>query len=209
MSNSRATPSDPGWYPDPAGGGSPAWWNGSSWGASEYVPAGGQSPQQPAPPPLATPQRYTQATIVYSPRVAPYTWQLWLIVLLPLIPAIGIGFIDVPTLIMSSISQAGAFSDPGYALVQIGSLVIGIATIFLAFGDSRSLQRRGLEKPFHPAFIFLGGVIYVIGRSVVVKREIGSGLTPIWASLGVIMISFATTMILVTKISDVFGPAGY
>lgn len=38
----------PGWYSDPSGRGGQAWWNGTSWGPSEYVPGGKVIDHQPA-----------------------------------------------------------------------------------------------------------------------------------------------------------------
>ncbi|EAR25562.1 hypothetical protein A20C1_04826 [marine actinobacterium PHSC20C1] len=140
-----------------------------------------------------------------SSDISPYTWQLWLLVLLPLVPALAMTLIDPTTIFLSAFDPLVAYSDPAYVVAIVGSWVVFFATIFLAFADVRSLKRRGLESPFHPAFILLGALIYVIGRSVVVKRETGAGLTPIWATLGVWLASGAASMIMAFNATGFLG----
>lgn len=197
MSNSSSEPTAPGWYSDPSGRGGKAWWNGSAWGPSEYVPAGGQASQPVATSTATVAQpQYAQAPAALSSEVSPYTWQIWTIILLPFLPLIGLALIDPTTLILSAYDPLLVYSDPGFIMVIVGTWVAYIATIVLAFRDVRSLKRRGIDRPFHPAFIFLGPLIYCIGRSVVVKRQLGWGLTPIWASLGVWFVSGVGSLLL-------------
>ncbi|MGV8912407.1 MAG: hypothetical protein ACOH14_07305 [Rhodoglobus sp.] len=205
MSNSSSQPTGPGWYADPSGRGGKAWWNGSAWAPSEYVPAGGQ-PSQPftAPPTAAARPQYAQVAPARSAGASPYTWQIWIIVLLPFLPLIGLSLIDPTTLILAAYDPTLVYSDPGYIMVIAGTWIAYIGTIVLAFGDVRSLKRRGVDRPFHPAFIFLGPLIYSIGRSVVVKRQLGWGLTPIWASLGVWFVSgVASILLTLNLLSDI------
>ena len=54
----------------------------------------------------------------------------------------------------------------------------------------RELKKRGVQQPFHWAFAFLTSIVYVIGRSVVVKRRTGGGLAPLWVYIVELILSF-------------------
>jgi hypothetical protein len=47
-----------------------------------------------------------------------------------------------------------------------------------------------VPRPFHWAFAFLSSAVYPIGRSVVVKRRTGQGISPMWVSIALIVMSF-------------------
>ena len=69
--------------------------------------------------------------------------------------------------------------------------VIYAAEVVFAFLDYRQLKKAGVQRPFHWAWAFLAApYVYVIGRSVVVKRVTGGGLLPLWIFLGVVAVSF-------------------
>ena len=60
--------------------------------------------------------------------------------------------------------------------------------MLLGWLDWRQLRRQGVPKPFHWAwgfFTFAGGgtLVYLIGRSVVVRRRTDQGLAPLWAGI--------------------------
>jgi hypothetical protein len=165
------------------------WWDGSRW--TEHTA------------PVAAPY----AAVVTRPLVPPdrpiYGPFIWAIVVLPLLSSLlllawqpdftGVtrvttGSAAVPTVI--SVNILG----PAYYLLLGSAWVIWGLIVFLAFRDRVWLQRQGVSSPFHWAFAFLGGLIYVIGRSIIVRRVAAPrGLAPIWATVGVVIVGFGIT----------------
>lgn len=131
---------------------------------------------------------------------------IWLIVLLPLLSVLSIFTIDFSayfTSVMQDPTSMSAmlqmYTSPAFLLVTLGSLVLIVVTIVFAFLDWRELTRRGVPSPFHWAFAFLGiagfGIVYPIGRSVVVKKRTGQGLAPLWALIAVFVLSIVITVV--------------
>jgi hypothetical protein len=191
----------PGWYPDPAGTGRFRWWDGSAW-TDQF-----STPQVPGPygAPAAgsyggapySPQRplISSGTPVYNPLI-------WIITLLPLLTmllllfwnpnfrVIYIGSEQTPT-----VDPASIFT-PVYFLLVFSGFLTYAATVLLAYFDSERLKRDGVVRPFHWAWSFLSGAVYVIGRSVIVAKVApGRGLTPIWILIGVFFLSFVETTV--------------
>jgi len=200
-----------GWYPDPAGSGQLRWWDGVRW--TEHVhPVPDAAPA--AQHPLGTAGGAVAGPATRSPGL--YTWYIWAIVLLPLLSVIALGFFDLRGFIVSSLdASSGAASslagvslllDPGYlAMVGIGWVVYGV-TVVLAFLDWRVLQRAAVARPFHWAWAFIGGWVYVIGRSVVVKTRTGRGLLPIWVMIAVVVIGIIVVVVkMVDAVAAVVG----
>lgn len=82
----------------------------------------------------------------------------------------------------------------GILLISLLSYVfLGLSVLF-AWLDWRELRTRGIAKPFHWAFGFFALIVtigvYVIGRTVVVKRETGKGLTPLWVWIAATILGF-------------------
>lgn len=106
-------------------------------------------------------------------RVDTNTWQMWAIALLPL-ASLPLNAIPVSI-------QPGP--DPVGFIVSITvGLALIAAEVALAVSDRRELLRRGVWKPMHPAWALLDGV-YVIGRTVVVRRRVGGSALPLWVWL--------------------------
>ena len=75
---------------------------------------------------------------------------------------------------------------PWYAAVLITGVLIYALTVLFAYLDWRQLRGRGFDRPFHWAWGFLVPPwVYVIGRSVVVRRQSGRGLAPLWVLIAV------------------------
>jgi hypothetical protein len=96
-------------------------------------------------------------------------------------------------------AQLSFFTQPAY-FASIGlSFVIMALTILFAFLDWRELKRRGVPAPFHWAFSFLAvagfGIVYPIGRSVVVKRRTGTSDRVLLAAILTIVVSFVVVII--------------
>jgi hypothetical protein len=169
VTDTTATPA--GWYPDPHGGPTARWWDGTQW--TDH-----HAPIQQAPEDLKAPEGTKTNTV----------W-IWLIVFLPLLSYLSIFTIDWNAYIQASIASpvgsiTGAF-QPGFILTTLGGW--GILALEVVFGylDHRQLTRNGVPRPFHWAWSFLNPV-YPIGRAVVVRRRTGSGIWPMWASIAVL-----------------------
>lgn len=177
-----------GWYPDPSGGPGTRWWDGQSW--TQHV-------SDPALQVYASnePRRVDPSTPLYTP------W-IWLIVLLPLLSLLGLLFWDMDSYMRSSLSSTDPFAqyrDPGYLLLQGSSWLLYALSVLFAFFDRKVLLQRGFDRPFHWAWTFLGSTVYIIGRSVIVRRRSGKGLLPIWITIGVFAISLIVAIVKVSS----------
>lgn len=162
----------------------------------------GQQPayqQQPyAQQPYA--QQPTAAQQQRDPSIVTSTPWIWVVVLLPLLSALSIFLLPVSSIVdMSMASTYGPRSSMGMSTaylvglgaVQVAGFLIYAAMVVFAFLDFRQLKKAGLQRPFHWAWTFLAApYVYVIGRSVVVKRVTGGGLLPLWIFIGVVVVSF-------------------
>ncbi len=176
----------------------------------EYAPA------QPAAAPPAAPAWPAAAPAVrLGPSAAgadTNTVWIYLCILVSTLPVLTIFFIDwnsyFETMLSVDSGDAAASAAATSAMMQwIGGILaisllsyvfIGLSILF-AWLDWRELRRRGVERPFHWAFAFLALVIsigvYIIGRTVVLKRETGSGLTALWVWIATIVLSFVIGMV--------------
>ncbi|MDQ0635752.1 hypothetical protein QFZ40_003661 [Arthrobacter pascens] len=151
-------------------------------------------PGYPYPPVLERP-RISPETPVYNPMI----WIITLLPLLSLVPLlvwnpqfriIYIGGRGRPT-----VDPASVFTPEYLLLVFSGFLVYGVS-VLLAYFDRERLKRDGVVRPFHWAWSFLSGTVYVIGRSVIVHKVApGRGLVPIWILIGVIVLSIVVSTI--------------
>lgn len=175
MTDVTATPA--GWYPDPHGGPTARWWDGTQW-TDHHTPLQGAAPIPKAP-------EGTNTNTVW----------IWLVALLPLLGLGTLFLIDFQGY-MASVMQnpaspnaAFAFFTPGYVLAIVLGWGSTIASIVFAYLDFRALKNRGVPQPFHWAFAFLtlasAGIVYPIGRSVVVKRRAGGSMAPMYVAIAV------------------------
>lgn len=173
-----------GWYPDPANPGHGRYWNGIAWTDLFHVPG------QPFPAGA-------------EPKAAPGTdgntaW-IWLIVLLPVLPLVLQLFVPWGSMFAIDVTAPDAFSglsgmfgfylSPLLWISTILNYAIYGLSVFFAYRDVRELTARGVPKPFHWAFAFIGAAVYAIGRSVIVARRTGKGYAPVWVEAGVILFS--------------------
>lgn len=204
MTNSSNGPTPPpGWYHDPAGTGRLRWWDGALWTdqfsaphAAAYPPGPyGAGPHGPGPYAAAAyiPERprISSETPVYNPMI-------WIITLLPLLSVvllalwnpefrlINIGSRNTPT-----VDPASVFT-PAYFLLVFSGFATYAVSVLLAYFDSERLKRDGVVRPFHWAWSFLSGTVYVVGRSVIVRKVAPErGLVPVWVLIGVVVLSVA------------------
>lgn len=209
MTDDNSTTPAAGWYPDPAGTPRTRWWDGTRWTENYSAPTA-----QAAATPWSTPtgqasngidgapsaypamQPYGSAPALKAAEgTSPSTPFIWLLAVLPIV-TLALSVVQLAT-IDSLVESALADSGSSYTPLDITnygvSLLIAAATVILAFFDARTLAARGVPRPFHWAWSFfalLGAPVYMIGRSVVVRRRVGSGLAPMFVNLSLILVGF-------------------
>ena len=191
-------------------------------------PAGQQPqyPQQQQPyPPYAGQQAAYGGRPAPQPRdpsIVTTTPWIWVVVLLPLLSALSIFLLPPDAIAASAVSSTyGPRATMGMSTaylvglgaVQVVGFLIYAAEVVFAFLDYRQLKKAGVQRPFHWAWAFLAApYVYVIGRSVVVKRVTGGGLLPLWIFLGVVAVSFIIaigwTAALFSEMMQTFPSAG-
>jgi len=191
-----AAPAAPGWYPDPWGQAPQRYWDGASW-TPQTVPVGGK-PQRPRLPEGAPVQGIG----------------IWLLAVLPIISAVMPWLIRVDTSSIADYLRAtrdaaesgsATYVAPpdlsgvlgaGYGLVSLVGLVLTVGLVVLAYQDSKYLARVGVVRPFHWAWSILSPIIYVIGRSVVVRKVGGAGaFAPMWTAIVVMAVAQVSAVI--------------
>jgi hypothetical protein len=139
--------------------------------------------------------RISTETPVYNPMI-------WIITLLPLLSLVALLFWNPQFRILyigsrgrPTVDPASIFTPAYLLLVLSGFLVYGVS-VLLAYFDSERLKGDGVVRPFHWAWSFLSGTVYVIGRSVIVHKVApGRGLAPIWILIGVIVLCIVVSTI--------------
>lgn len=184
----------PGWFPDPSGGPGVRWWDGQSW--TQHMSDSAAQLTSPSIEPRQV-----------SPGTPRYTPHIWIIVAIPVVWVLLEIFLNtngyrIYSALAPTIGSLADYTGPSILLLQQLSIWVayGLAVMF-AFFDRRVLLRRGFDRPFHWAWAFLGSVVYVIGRSVVVRRRSGGGLVPMWVSLGIhVVFAIGAIMVIVTVV---------
>lgn len=202
MTNTPEVP--PGWYPDHTGAQQLRWWNGSTWTDSVHPnePAAG-SPLTGAPTPYA---------LRPAPRTAPagtpvYNVFIWIIALLPIVGIATLLSFDVSSIVSSPSDPMAMYRNPGYLGSQSLGLLAYLITALLAFFDRSRLLAAGFDRPFHWGWAFLGGTVYIIGRSVIVWRRSRRGLAPVWAWIGLAVVGFVVAAVKVGSLLSTLQPA--
>lgn len=194
------------WYPVAAGSPQQRWWDGARWTEHVYDP--GMAAARAAVVP-ATPSAASTPALRAPDGVRPGTVWFWLLAggapvltLLDLIPTsiylsqvIGGDTAD-PT------SVAASVFTPAYLLVALSGWFIYAVCIVFGLLDWRELKARGVPKPFHWAWSFVviavgWPAVYVIGRTVVARRRTGSGMAPLWVFIGLQVVTFIVTLVVV------------
>lgn len=187
---STATPA--GWYRDPWGQSAQRFWDGAQW--TPHV----------APMGPAAPLRLPDGAPIYGPAI-------WLLALLPLLTAVTVWMIRFDASALADYLRATEHSSPGdgapvpvlnpftlygpaYPAVMLVGLLLQATLIVLAYRDRQHLSDLGVPRPFHWAWAFLGSLVYVIGRSVVVRRLAAPrGYAPMWAAIAVTAVGLASS----------------
>ncbi|MFJ4209575.1 DUF2510 domain-containing protein [Paenarthrobacter sp. NPDC089675] len=194
-------PTPPGWYPDPSNPQQMRWWDGVQW-----TPHLAQGPSQFMP----------QQRVLISNQTPVYNPFIWAIVLIPLVSVILL-LTWQPDFRLITTRQGATTIDPtsiysgGYVALQISGVLIWGVSVLLAYFDYQRLQRSGVIRPFHWAWCFLSGAVYVIGRSVIVRKVApGRGLAPVWALIGTVVVSLIVSGIwLANFMAHLYSQFGY
>lgn len=177
----------PGWYPDPWNRSAQRFWDGGQW--TEHIAAANGPAER---------RRLPEDAPIYGPLI-------WVLALLPLLGAVVVWFIHVDVAqYVESVRKLAEYDGTGpapmlnpFAIFGAGYWValalnplLYAAQIVLAAFDRRRLAAIGLERPFHWGWAFFGGIVYVIGRSVIVRRAASPrGLAPIWVTIGAYVVT--------------------
>lgn len=162
-----------GWYPDPADAATVRWWDGAQWT--------GYQQRALAPAYAAAPR------LDALPRVDVNTntvW-IWLAIVVSFLPTLSL-FVFTPGAYLNEIMGPDVTAEfLRIQAVSLGLSVLGwlvmAAYIVFSWLDHRELRQRGVFEPFHWAWAFLGLIVYVIGRAVVLRRRTESGgWAPLW-----------------------------
>lgn len=163
--------------------------------ASSGAPAYASAPAYPGAASAAAPPAHRD--------IPTNTAWIWLVVLLPLVSLLTLVLFDWSSYIQESI-YASAFPEeaPYVASSSLAitagasalSFVLAGLTVLFSFLDWRQLRARGIDKPFHWAWSFFvlvisSGGVYIIGRAIVLRRQTGKGLAPLWAWIAVMVVS--------------------
>ncbi len=134
-------------------------------------------------------------------------WLIWAYTLLPLLSVLTLFAWDFEGYMLAAMADPLAADsmllDPGYLLLSVGSWVLAAAMITLSLFDWRLLVQQGYSRRFHWAWSILSNLVYVIGRSVVVKRQAGRGLAPMWATLAVSLLSLVLIIVWFVQMMNV------
>lgn len=191
----------PGWYPDPSFPQRMRWWDGVQW-TPHLAPATAQT--MPVQRVLISNQ-----TPVYNPFI-------WAITLLPLVTLLVMltwqpEFRIITTRQGTTTVDPTSIYSPGYFLLQgVGFVTYGLS-VFFAFLDRQRLANSGVIRPFHWAWCFLSPTVYIIGRTVIVRKvALGRGLAPIWAMIGTYIVSLIVVGIWMANfMSQIYSQIGY
>ncbi|MGO4535045.1 DUF2510 domain-containing protein [Leifsonia sp. 2MCAF36] len=193
-----------GWYPDPHGSGGLRWWDGVRWTEQVTASPYGRSPYAPAQR-----RRLPDETPVYT------VW-IWLVAVLPLISTLLLFLLHPQPLFEEAATGSAVvvrdplalLGGPAYFAVMGISWLLAAATIVFSWLDYRELTRRGVERPFHWAWSFLG-IVYPIGRSIIVRGVAGGrGMAPLWVAVAVCIASYAIAFTwFILMVSQIVGTA--
>lgn len=221
---SRGAPA--GWYADPGEPGQLRWWDGAEWAPDTVAPAGDAASDsedvpaeevtaEPAEKPASErPAPAREAAAPDRPVRAGTVW-VWLAIVASVFPFCSALLVDAVTgarLVGYFVLPAGF--DPGPGPWVIAGLVLltwvnGMslaASVLFAWLDARALRRRGIERPFGwgwAVLVFVATLgVYVVGRTVVVRRRTGRGWAPLWGWLAALVLGLAALALWLSVVVD-------
>lgn len=200
VSTPAAATAAPGWYPV-AGTTQQRWWDGTAWTPHTYDPASAQH--------AAAGTATNSSTHLKAPEgTSPNTVWFWITAATPIIAIAGliptgIAFSQYANLDPTNVSDFSQLtSSPAYIASWLLGLVELAAYILFPIVDWRALEKRGVPKPFHWAWSLIAvaistPIVYVIGRTVVIKRRTGKGLAPLWVFIALQIIAWIVGLVVI------------
>ena len=174
------------WYPDTVPG-QLRWWDGNAW-TDHVAPAVGAF--QPAARPVLGDEVRTDT---------PWVWVLAALPLIALItlPLASAGMNEYMYSLMYGDVRGAMLSlfGPWYWLSLLLGLVLYAGSVVVAYFDFAALRRLGVVRPFHWAWTFLYGIVYLIGRTVILRKVSRTGYPPLWAGIAVLVVVFIATIV--------------
>jgi hypothetical protein len=197
MTNDLAQQVPAGWYADPEGSPSQRWWDGARW--TEHL--------APTPRPYG---EHLPSSRVPDGTPVDTVW-IWLVTVLPYLAMLPIFGWDIGGYMVRSatnpLAQISLIFDPWYlASIALGWPAYGLSAWF-AYLDYSALGRLGYPRRFHWAWTLLSSLVYVIGRSVVVRQQAGRGAAPMWVSIMLAVASMIGLVVWFTVVIAVSIPA--
>ena len=187
-----------GWYPDPENATQLRWWDGAQWTENRSAP------------PIVNPYSTSPVALKAPDGTKWNTVWIWLVVVLPFLPALGLLTIDWSRMFDFSAGNEAQMTlrmmtNPGYLLSSFGGFITFGLGLWFAYLDWRELSRRGVPRPFHWVWNLISPV-YAIGRSVIVRRRTGQGISPLWVTIVLLVLSLVLTIYVSSVIiSSVFS----
>ncbi|MES2092693.1 MAG: DUF2510 domain-containing protein [Actinomycetota bacterium] len=197
-----------GWYPDHTGAPQLRWWNGSAWTDSVRTPI--VEPVSTGSGAYAAPYSLNPAPAAVPPGTPVYNTFIWILALLPILGIVSLLTRNSSSLVASSTDPLALYRDPAYlASLGISFLIYG-GSVILAYFDRRRLLRDGYDRPFHWAWTFLSGAVYLIGRSIIVRRRSGRGLAPLWVWSALTVFAVVVAVVTVAQMmTTLIGTSGF
>lgn len=167
----------------------------------------GQTPSSQSPSSQSPSGQMPVPVAATAPEVTrPGTVWFWLLAIgVPLLQMLELipGAIFFNQLVSSDTDPSNLVSaafSPAYLVLTLSGWFIAAVCVVFAVLDWRDLRHRGIQKPFHWAWSFFVLVIgwpavYMIGRSVIVRRRTGAGLAALWVFVALQVVAFVTISI--------------
>jgi len=120
---------------------------------------------------------------------------IWLLVLAPWVLASTIFLFDVGT-VLDALWVGDTADAIAHVVLHLGVLLgsslatVGLA-LLLAWRDARMLRVRGVVRPFPWGFAAIAGLVYVIGRHLVLRRVTAASPAPLVASIALYVLWYA------------------
>jgi len=185
--------------PQPGAGGLPAYGQYQQQQAQQHGQQYGQQPSHQQAPQQAQPWGRPQQQALPEGTSVSTPW-IWLIVLFPLLSLVDVLTVDYSTIFAASLEDPAAVPEVQLrdVLSTLLSFVLWGLTVLFAWLDHKALLRRGIVAPFHWAYAFIPvTLVYVIGRTVVLRRRVGRGSAPLWVLVGVLVLSTIVSVAIV------------
>ena len=185
-----------GWYPVAAGSAQQRYWDGTAWTEHIHNPAVQNAP-------VAVVRR----ELLRAPeRTNPTTLWFWLTAVSSVLGigawiALGIYGNQLVGISGNYTTEIGAmYTSPAYITYTVLSFAVVAAGVVFPILDWLALRKRGVPNPFHWAWSLFAialssPIVYVIGRTVVVKRRTGKGLAPLWVFIALQLITWIVALV--------------